>query len=89
MEIFNWTINFEDFGKVNVKISMLPEIYDHLCNKTPQSSLDWMKEQPKKFGTNWTMGENHKKYITWDEKQLFLLFKLDVLYSNWLYIITH
>ena len=89
MEIFNWEIHFKDFGKVKVKVNMSPETYDQMISKIPQSSINWMKEQPKKFGTNWTMGENHKKRITWVEKQLFLLFKLDVLYSNWLYIITH
>lgn len=51
--------------------------------KIPQSSLNWMGEQPKKFGTLKYNGENHRKRIYWDDKQTFLLFKLDVLYSNW------
>lgn len=31
---------------------MSPETYDQMISKIPQSSINWMKEQPKKFGTN-------------------------------------
>lgn len=89
MEIFNWEINFKDFGKVRVKINMSPETYDRMDLKIPYSSINWMREQPKKFGTLKVKGNNNRKRIYWDDKQTFLLFKLDVLYSNWLYVITH
>ena len=89
MEIFNWNINFEDFGKVKVKVNMSPETYDQMISKIPQSSLNWMREQPKEFGTLKFDGEDHGRLILWDTKQTFLLFKLDVLYNNWIYVITH
>lgn len=89
MEIFNWEINLENFGKVNVKIKASPETYNKMISKILQSSINWMQEQPKKFGTLKFNGENGRKRIRWDETQTFLLFKLDVLYGNWLYIITH
>ena len=89
MEIFNWNINFENFGKVKVKVNVSPETYDQMISKIPQSSLNWMREQPKKFGTLRYNGENSRKRIYWDEKQTFLLFKLDVLYTNWSWIILN
>lgn len=87
MEIFNWNINFEDFGKVKVRINVSPKTCDQMISKIPQSCLNWMREQPKKFGTLRVNG--NRKRIYWAEEQTFLLFKLAVLYSNWLYIITH
>ena len=87
MEIFNWNINFADFGKVKVKVNVSPETYDQMISKIPQSSLNWMREQPKKFGTLRVNG--NRKRIYWDEKQTFLLFKLDVLYTNWCWIILN
>ena len=89
MEIFNWEVNFENFGKVKVKINASSETYDRLVDKTPRSSLDWMREQPKYFGTLKYNGENHRKRVGWFESQTFLLLKLDVLYRNWIYVITH
>ena len=89
MEIFNWNINFENFGKVNVKITASSEVYDRLVNKIPKTPLDWIRESPKYFGTLKHNGENRRKLILWNDKQTFLLFKLDVLYNNWLYIITY
>lgn len=89
MEIFNWEINFENFAKVKVKINASSEDYDRLVNKIPRTPLDWMREQPKYFGTLKYNGENWRKRIRWDENQTFLLLRLDVLYSNWLYIITY
>lgn len=53
-----------------------------MISKISQSSLDWMGEQPKYFGTLKYNGENHRKRIYFDDKQTFLLFKLDVLYNN-------
>ena len=88
MEIFNWNINFKDFGKVNVKIKVSPETCGKMISKISQSSLDWMGEQPKYFGTLKYNGENHRKRIYFDDKQTFLLFKLDVLYNNWCWIIS-
>lgn len=54
-----------------------------MISKISQSSLNWMGEQPKNFGTLKYNGENYRKRIPFDDKQTFLLFKLDVLYSNW------
>lgn len=89
MEIFNWETNFKDFAKVKVKINASSEDYDRLVNKIPRNSLDWMREQPKCFGTLKYNGENRRKRIRWDEAQTFLLLKLDILYHNWLYLIIH
>ena len=89
MEIFNWEVNFEDFAKVRVKINASSEVYDRLVNKIPKSSLDWMREQPKYFRTLKYNGENRRKRIRWDEARTFLLLRLDILYRNWLYVITH
>ena len=88
MEIFNWNINFKDFGKVNVKIKVSPETCEKMISKISQSSLNWMGEQPKNFGTLKYNGENYRKRIPFDDKQTFLLFKLDVLYSNWYWVIS-
>ena len=87
MEIFNWNINFEDFGKVKVKVNVSPETYNQMISKISQSNLNWMREQPKKFGTLRVNG--NRKQIYWDEKQTFLLFKLAVLYANWCWIILN
>ena len=89
MEVFNWTINLENFGKVRVKINASSEVNDRLINKVPKSSLDWMREQPKYFGTLKYNDENRRKHIRWDEAGTFLLLRLDVLYRSWLYVITH
>lgn len=89
MEIFNWEINFENFGKVKVKINASSETYDILVNKIPKNSIDWMREQPKRFGTLKYNSENGRKLIRWDEAEIFLLLKLDILYGSWLYVITH
>lgn len=42
---------------------MSPETYDRMISKTPQSSINWMREQPKKFGTLRYNGENNRKRI--------------------------
>lgn len=42
---------------------MSPETYDQMISKIPQSGLNWMREQPKKFGTLRVNGDNNRKRI--------------------------
>ena len=61
---------------------MSPETCEKMILKIPQSSLNWMGEQPKYFGTLKYNGENRRKRIRRDEALTFLLFRLDILYRN-------
>ena len=42
---------------------MSPETCDRMDLKIPYSSINWMREQPKKFGTLKVKGNNNRKRI--------------------------